>query len=218
MTCDGEKMTISCDSFLKGEWKQFKLPKEAVLVPWKDHQVINSVEWHCYLIKSHLFKRMMGQKQVGVESIAIYRPKHAKTIKSVGKDKLVFQCLSPKVALVPDGKEGSGLVIGKTKCGDCVFSVVLGDPTAFPKEDGHKTEAAVSPFWAVGITHDEEEANMVMKDHRPDQTINSPAAIEKMALPFLKNPSSIEEDQKLLYFKPEQQMAVEPLKKHRRTG
>lgn len=49
--------------------------------------------------------------------------KTPRTIKSVGKDKLklVLQCLSPKVALVPDGKEGSGLVIGKTKCRDCVF-------------------------------------------------------------------------------------------------
>ena len=52
--------------------------------------------------------------------------------------------------------------------GDCVFSVVLGDPTSFSKEDGHKTEATLSPFWTVGITHDEQEANMVMKDHRPD--------------------------------------------------
>ena len=57
---------------------------------------------------------------------------------------------------MPDGKEGSGLVIGKSKCGDCVFSVVLGDATVFPKEDGHKTEAALSPFWPVGITHAEE--------------------------------------------------------------
>ena len=151
MTCDGEKVTISCESFLKGEWKLFKIPKEAVLVPWK---VINSTEWHCFMIKTHVFSRMMGQRQLGAESVCIYRPKCAKTIKSVGKDKLVLQCLSPKVALVPDGKEGSGLVIGKTKCGDCVFSVVLGDPTVFPKEDGHKTEAALSPFWAVGITHD----------------------------------------------------------------
>ena len=218
MTCEGEKVTISCESFLKGEWKLFKLPKEAVLVPWKDHQVSMSVEWHCYLIKSLLVNRMLGQKQAGVDLIAIYRPKQVKTIKSVGKDKLVFQCLSPKVALVPDGKEGSGLVIGKTKCGDCVFSVVLGDPTVFPKEDGHKTEAAMSPFWAVGITHDEAEANMVMSGLRSDQAINGPAAIEKMALPCLKNPSSIEEDQKLLYFKPEQVVAVEPLQKHRKTA
>ena len=217
MTCDGEKVTVSCDSFLKGEWKQFKLPKEAVSVPWKEHQVINGTEWHCYVIRSLLMSRMLGQKQSGESYISIFRPKQCKTIKSVGKDKLVFQCLSPKVALVPDGKEGSGLVIGKTNCGDCVFSVVLGDPTSFPKEDGHKTEATLAPFWAVGITHDEQEANMVMKDHRPDQIINGPAAIEKMALPFLKNHSSIEEDEKLLYFKPEQVVTVEPLQKQRKT-
>ena len=74
MTCDGEKVTISCESFLKGEWKLFKIPKEAVLVPWKEHQVINSTEWHCFMIKTHVFSRTNDGPEATGGGFGMYIP------------------------------------------------------------------------------------------------------------------------------------------------
>lgn len=165
----GETKFASMESFISGDWKPYKPPKEQELVQWASEAPMKSMDFKLCILKAKIYDAMQEQltskKCEGLVHLELFKqPREVRSSKAFPVHKLMIPCATPRVDMKERGTSATGdLVVGFFEN----YDVVLAPLAKFPKEGESPHSGFVNPFWLVGKEEEEtEESEANLEVHR----------------------------------------------------
>lgn len=197
-------VSISHDSFHKGEWRVVKPPVEKVSLDHLEQYVASTNKEFMKKILIGLIggKLLEMEKShmdvVGGLKLALKPRRNVIACKKFIKGKLVLVPTTLRIESKDVSEEASAnqsICIGR--CGTEKTAYYLNPCFANPLDKVDPGSAFVAPFWLVQTTHDQEEANMHMS-----LTVDPSDKNANLKIPTLVNSCAVNADDVLLRFVP----------------
>ena len=214
-----EEVVASCDSFLKGKWREVKekAPRKSI-DDWGKISQDESLPWHMSMLRAKIMHSMDEQWQHLGFQIADLKVevKNVIAAKDFSVNKLDMGVATMKINIIPDDPEteSDGIQIGMFRG----HRVMLVGNCVLPKEsETNPNQGFLNPTWFVKTSSKKTESNMEWIGFTPKADLD----IEgwKVQLPSIRNFKKISQGDTLVLYQKQvsKTLDVEPLTKKPRV-